>query len=106
MTTRVVINRPGPPGPGADGRYGPTLTTVYAGGARIRTQQPYESNPEAAGHTATVQRYEVHIPATAPRCMVGDQITVVDTGRRFTVAGPHETDFATAQRLLVDEVSA
>lgn len=76
-------------------------STVYEGKCKLQTFEPYEQTPEAVAHSATVQRYSLHIPVSAS-VVVGDLATVGT--RRFRVAGLHHKTFQTAQRLLVDEV--
>lgn len=76
-------------------------STVYEGKCKLQTFEPYEQTPETVTHTATVQRYSLHVPVSVS-VMVGDLATV--GARRFRVAGLHDKTFQTARRLLVDEV--
>lgn len=76
-------------------------STVYEGKCKLQTFEPYEQTPETVAHSATVQRYSLHVPVSAS-IMVGDLAAVGH--RRFRVAGLHDKTFQTARRLLVDEV--
>lgn len=84
--------------------------TVYEGKCRVQTYEAQESRPESGDHVYAVQRYSVHIPA-GTTVRVGDVVTVLSatldpdlTNRRYTVTGLLHKTFATANRLLVDEI--
>lgn len=76
-------------------------STVYSGKCKLQTYEPYEQTPETVSHTATVQRYSLHVPVGV-EVKIGDLATVGT--RRFRVTGLHNKSFRTATRLLVDEV--
>jgi hypothetical protein len=90
----------GAPTPGA---------TVYAGKCEVSGDRPYESNPEAAGATATVQRYILKVPWDAGPFRAG-LVARIDAsrlqpnlvGREFRIAGPDERSYQTAQRMFID----
>ncbi|MCZ2261582.1 DUF6093 family protein [Isoptericola sp. QY 916] len=88
-------------------------TEVYAGKAKVQTYEAQESNPDAGGHTYTVQRYAVHLPVGGYAPVVGHVITVTTavmdpnlTGRKFRVVALLHKSMATAYRLGVEEVPA
>lgn len=88
-------------------------TTRYTGRCKVQTYEPFEQTPQSGEHVFTVQRYAVHIPASAAQVQVNDVITITAAtldsslvGRRYRVAGLLHKSMATAQRLLVDEVTA
>ena len=84
--------------------------TVYDGKARVMTFEAFEQNAEVAGATVVVQRYYVHVPVSAGKFEPGDVITVTASdnpllvGNTYRVAGTHEKNDQTAQRLLVDHI--
>lgn len=84
--------------------------TVYEGPARVATWESFESTAEAAGATITAQRYHLHIPVSAPKMDVDDVATIIASdnpllvGNVYRVAGTHEKDDQTAQRLLVERI--
>lgn len=85
----------------------------YSGRCKVQTYEPHEETPQSGQHLYTVQRYAIHIPAEAAAVQVNDEVTitaaVLDSalvGRRYRVAGLLHKSMATAQRLLVDEVTA
>lgn len=86
-------------------------TTVYEGRAKRQTYEPHESVLEAAGHTATVQRYSVHFPVGSFVPAVGDVVEWLTAahdpdlpGTRDRITGLFNKTFATSQRVYVDEV--
>lgn len=90
------------------GQYVDAPVTVYEGRCKIQTFQAYESEPEAGGATRVIQRYYLHVPVSAGIFLPGDRAEVTASGNPilvgnvYVVAGPHEKDWQTAQRLLAD----
>lgn len=89
-----------------------TLGAVaYSGKCKVQTFEAHESTPDSGGHQFTVQRYSVHVPATAQvdvDYMVAVTSAALDAnlvGRRYRVAGFLHKTFATANRLQVEEVT-
>lgn len=88
----------------------PTLATVYTGKCKVQTLDPQESNPDAGGHTYTIQRYRVDVPVGAYRPLVGDAPTI-DTatldehleGRTLRVVALLHKSMATAYRLAASD---
>lgn len=101
---------PGPLDP-ATGLGAPAPTaTVYEGKCRVQTYEAQESRPESGDHVYGVQRYSVHIPV-GPVVRVDDLVTVTSAtldpdliGRRYKVVGLLHKSYATANRLLVEEI--
>ena len=90
------------------GQYVDAPVTVYEGRCKVQTFQAYESEPEAGGATRVIQRYYLHVPVSAGIFLPGDRAEVTASanpilvGNVYVVAGPHEKDWQTAQRLLAD----
>lgn len=116
MLDTCQITRPtGEPGPldPETGLRGPApTTTVYDGKCRIQTYEPHETALQSGDHVFTEQRYHLHIPIGSGPVAVGDTATITASqgdaqlvGRSYRVAGLHHKSLATAQRLLVDEVT-
>lgn len=123
MVDTVEVTRvTGPPGeidPETGEREPAPTTTVYGpdvqphrGRAKVQTYEPYESTRKSGEHVYTEQRYQLHFPVGAPQVKVGDTATVVASqydpnlvGRKYQVAGLLHKSMATAQRLLVDEIT-
>lgn len=109
MTDTCVIDRPTGsfnwnPDTGHDE---PTVERVYEGKCRLRQQTMYGSDQTNGGHTYTVQQTELHIPWGAgysPK--INDVATVTGWRRPFRVRGLINQTHATAQRMLVDAVTA
>lgn len=87
-------------------------TTVYTGKCKVQTYEPAESKPESGQHVFTTQRYSVHLPHDAGPVAVGDRIEIVASvespqlvSNLYRISGTHTKSLATAQRLLVDEVT-
>lgn len=85
---------------------------LYSGKCKIQTYEAHEQTPKSGEHTYTVQRYYVHIPATV-QIPVDARVTVTASvldenlvGRVYRVAGGLHKSMATANRLIVDEVTA
>lgn len=107
-----VTGEPGPVDPVTGERTPAPTTTVYSGKCRIQTYEPHETALESGDHVFTEQRYHLHIPIGSGPVAVGDTATVTAAqgdaelaGRSYRVAGLHHKSLATAQRLLVDEVT-
>lgn len=86
--------------------------TVYSGRCKVQTYEPHESSRESGDHVITEQRYHLHLPIGVGPIEVGDTATITsaaaDTqlvGRSYRIAGLHHKSLATAQRLLVDEIT-
>lgn len=86
--------------------------TVYSGMAKSQARDAYEQNPEAGGHTFTVQRYRADFPVGAFVPQVGDVIEWTDcpldpdmVGVRERVTAPFGKTFKTAMRLPVERVA-
>lgn len=110
MSATVVVKRPGPPVENPDGSITPSWTAVDSGKGRISGDRPYESSPDAGGHTFTVQRYVLSKPVGTGPYIVGDiaQVTVEPNnpllvGAVFRIAGPDERSQQTAQRMFVED---
>lgn len=74
---------------------------IWAGIAKLQSFQPYERTPEVGPTTLTVQRYTLHIEASATGIKVGHMAEI--HGRLFRVGGTSDKSLQTMQRLLVDE---
>lgn len=90
------------------GEYTDALTTVYTGKCKVQTFQAFESEPDAGGAHRVIQRYYLHVPVSAGPFAPGDRAEITAAanptlvGNVYVVAAPHEKDWQTAQRLLVD----
>jgi len=89
-----------------------TLVTEYP--CRFRSYEPFESSPEVASKTTTVQRTAMRFPVSddyLPK--VGDIVTVTASpdpslaagSRVFRVADIPQNSLSTAFRVYVDEVT-
>lgn len=114
MVDACVIREPstfGAMDPGTGQRTETVGAVVYEGRCKIQTYEAHESTPASGQHVWSVQRYSVHLPATvevAVDCMVTVTASVLDAnmvGRRYRVAGDLHKSMATANRLVVDEVT-
>ena len=83
--------------------------TVYEGRCKVGGDRPYENAQNAGGAFAVVQRYTVHLPATAGPFDDGDLVTITAAsmqphlvGREFRLAGSDERSWQTSQRIFVD----
>lgn len=111
MLDTCLIERPGPAElDRLTGDLEPVSAVVYVGKCRVQTYQPQEYTPEVGGHTASVQRYFVHLPAAAYAPAVGDVVLIESTaldpmlvGRRFRVVALLHKTAATAYRLAVTD---
>lgn len=108
MTDMCVIDRPtgsmnwNP----ATKRDEPTMERVYEGKCRLKQTTMYGASQTVAGHTYTVQQTELHIPYGSYDARVDDVATVTGHRYGFRVRGLINLTHATAQRLLVDAVTA
>lgn len=91
--------------------YGPDLQP-HQGKAKVQTYEPYEAARKSGEHVYTEQRYQLHLPVGAPQLQVGDTARVTASqhdpnlvGRTYRIAGLLHKSMATAQRLLVDEIT-
>lgn len=81
---------------------------IYEGSGKVQTFQAFESEPEAGGAQRVIQRYYLHVPVAAGIFLPGDRAEAVESvspiveGNVYVVAGPHEKDWQTMQRLLAD----
>lgn len=107
-----VTGEPGPIDPETGLRTPAPTATVYTGKCKVQTYEPHESALESGGHVYTEQRYHLHLPIGAGPFEVNDTATVTASatdaqlaGAAYRVAGLHNKTYATAQRLLVDEIT-
>lgn len=125
MLDACTITRPtGAPGAidPVTGERAPAPTTVVYplpgavapldGRCKVQTYEPHETARESGDHVFTEQRYHLHLPIGAGPVKVGDTATITaasaDTrlvGKSYRIAGLHTKSLATAQRLLVDEIT-
>lgn len=110
---RRTVGPPGPLDPETGERAAAPVAEVYAGRCKVQTYEAHESKPQAGEHVWTVQRYHVHVPIEVGPIAVDDRIEIVAAtldptlaGRTYRVSGLLHKSYATAQRLLVDEVVA
>ena len=108
MTDSCVIDRPtGSMNWNPDTkRDEPTLERVYEGKCRLKQTTMYGASQTVGGHTYTVQQTELHIPYGSYDARVDDVATVTGYRYGFRVRGLINLTHATAQRLLVDAVTA
>lgn len=84
---------------------------VYSGKCKVQTYEAHESTPDSGDHVFSVQRDQLHLPATVQVSV--DQIATITSsvldphlvGRRFRIAAFLHKSFATANRVQVDEVT-
>lgn len=92
---------------------GVTPTVIaYEGRALSQTYEAYEQNPEAGGHSFTVQRYAVHFPWDAFVPKVGDIVEWTScplsperVGTRERITAPFDKTLHTALRVFVDRTA-
>lgn len=116
MVDACIIRRTtGPVGaldPDTGTRPAAATVDVYSGRCKVQTYEPAESKPDAGQHVFTTQRYSIHLPYNAGPIAVDDRIEITASvespqlvGNLYRVSGTHTKSLATAQRLLVDEVT-
>lgn len=93
----------------ANGDYDETSVTVYLGTARIQTDQPYESTPDAGGHTFVTRRSELQVPIEATGITIGHRVAVTASrrdpelvGAEFRVANEHHESSASMRRIPIE----
>jgi hypothetical protein len=109
-TGRFTRNDPdaGPDWNEETGKYVDPTLTIYEGPCKVQTYEAFESEPDAGGAQRVIQRYYLHVPVSAGPFLPGDRAEIIASpnhllvGNVYTVAGPHEKDWQTAQRLLAD----
>lgn len=108
MADTCVIDRPtGSMTWDPDKKYDvPTMERVYEGKCRLKQTTMYGASQTVGGHTYTVQQTELHIPYGSYDAKVDDVATVTGYRYGFRVRGLINLTHATAQRLLVDAVTA
>lgn len=84
----------------------PTVERVHEGKCRLKQTTMYGASQTVGGHTYTVQQTEVHLPYGSYDAKVDDVIRVTGYRYPFRVRGLINLTHATAQRLLVDAVTA
>ncbi|MFI6302170.1 DUF6093 family protein [Amycolatopsis thailandensis] len=108
---RAVTGNATDPGSGVvTPSYGPVL---YQGKAKLQSQQPFPSNPDAGEHQWTTTPLYLHLPVTVPAAAVAPGVFVdvlssvdaVNVGRGFRVRSGDRKTLQTAVRVLVEEVS-
>lgn len=85
-----------------DGRDVPLWGVVASGRCQLQSAETVTRDPDVAGATVTVQRYQVKVPVSAGPFWIGDRFELL--GRTFRVTALHGKTYQTAQRLPVDEV--
>jgi len=97
--------------PGTGTRPSTPGAVLYTGRCKVQTYEAHESTPQSGQHVYSVQRYYVHIPVGVPS-PVDSQVTITEcqldetvVGRTYRVAGGLHKSMATANRLIVDEVT-
>jgi len=95
------------------GNVTPSSTFVYSGPCKVQQTISQASNPNAGGHSFTVQDSRVDFPVTAGPLLVDDVVTITASvldpqlvGREMRVVELFHKSFATAQRVRVNEVVA
>jgi hypothetical protein len=90
----------------------PGAVAPLDGRCKVQTYEPHESTKESGDHVFTEQRYHLHLPIGAGPIAVNDTATITEAAadaglvaRSYRIAGLHHKSLATAQRLLVDEIT-
>lgn len=90
----------------------PGAVAPLDGRCKVQTYEPHESARESGDHVFTEQRYHLHLPIGAGPIQVGDTATITAAaadarlvGKSYRIAGLHTKSLATAQRVLVDEIT-
>ena len=113
MIDTCTVSRPGDPVTDpATGNVTPGSTLVYTGQCKVQQTISQASNPNAGGHSFTVQDSRVDFPVTAGPLLVDDVVTITASvmdpqlvGREMRVVELFHKSFATAQRTRVEEVT-
>lgn len=112
VTATRVTGAPGAVNAATGDRAPGASTSIYNGIGKIQTYEPHESARKSGEHVYIEQRYHLHLPISATAVRVGDTITVTASptdpqlvGRVYRVAGEHSKTWATARRLLLDEIT-
>jgi hypothetical protein len=114
MFDACTVDRPGDPTTDPDtGAVTPTLTRIYEGRCKVQQTIAQSSNPEAGGHSFTVQDTRWDTPVSAGPFEVSDVVTmtaaVLDpqmVGRVYRVVELFHKSGATAQRVRVEEITS
>lgn len=85
---------------------------VYAGPAKSQTYEAWEREPEAGGHSYTVQRYSIHFPWDSFTPEVGDVVEWTScplspprVGTQERITAPFDKTFHTAVRVSTDRIA-
>ena len=85
------------------------VETIYSGKCRMQVSSAQASTTEIVSYVATIQDYQLHIPASAPAPEVGDIVTLTATpmktsrtGQKFRVAALFEKTLQSSQRVKVE----
>lgn len=98
-----------------DGTVTPTYgSSVYQGKCKLQQQRTrYASNPEAGEHAYTVGPMELHLPVSGTDQVASDHhVEITDSfdsaniGRVFRISIGARKTFASALRVIVEEVTA
>lgn len=113
MVDMVNIRRQTGTTPDGQGGDTPTYSTIYSGPGKVQSQAVQALTPEAGGHTATVQRLELHIPVGSCSPAVGDVATVTAclmdpnlVGHVLRITALPNKSLATAYRIPVEDTTA
>jgi len=113
MVDACTVTRPGDPVTDPEtGNVTPSSTFVYSGPCKVQQTISQASNPNAGGHSFTVQDSRVDFPVAAGPLLVDDVVTITASvldpqlvGREMRVVELFHKSFATAQRTRVEEVT-
>lgn len=90
-----------------------TDETIYSGKCKVQDRETMVQPERSGDHTYILSQLYLHVPVVATGIVVGDTVTITGSttdpaqiNRTFRVAGMLRKTFATAQRLLVEEVQA
>lgn len=114
MFDACTVDRPGAVVTDSNtGAVTPSLTRIYAGKCKVQQTMAQSANPNAGGHSFTVQSTRWDTPISAGPFAVNDVVTmtaaVLDpqmAGRVYRVVELFHKSGATAQRVRVEEVTA